>query len=183
MSAADPPAAVGGNALAGCAAEDHTAFIVATDYQTGSFAAVTLDAGAAGREKANAQRRLHSDARGGARPRRASYSGVNRFFGDNIQVLDPSAGFSISGSARPCPNRIRDIAFASPTKAYISRNREKVLWIVDPHAPPGCDGFKIGEIDLSSLADADRLPRDGSDGAGRRSTLRAHPGISTAPRC
>src|SRR5262245_5899946 len=55
VSAADPPAAVS-NSLAGCPAEDRMAFVVATDYQTGSFATVTLDEPRQV-EKANPQRR------------------------------------------------------------------------------------------------------------------------------
>jgi len=144
------------NGLGGCPREDSRAFVVATDFQTGSFATVTLDEP---RQvvKANPQRRIHSDAVA------RTYGGlvyvVNRFFGDNIQVLDPASDFATvwqcSTEAKSNPH---DIAFASPSKAYVSRSDKTSLWIVDPSAPPGCANFKIGEIDLAAFADADGIP-------------------------
>jgi hypothetical protein len=142
------------NGLAGCT--DELAFVIATDFQTGSFATVTLDEPRQV-EKANPQRRVHSDAV--ARTHGGMVYAVNRFFGDNIQALDPANGFATRWqcSTEPTSNP-HDIAFADASKAYVSRNDKPELWIVDPSAPPGCAHFKTGEIDLSSLADADGIP-------------------------
>lgn len=141
-------------ALGGC--QDRTALVIATNFQTGSFATVSLDEP---RQvvKANPQRRVHGDAV--ARVHGGLVYVVNRFNGDNVQVLDPAADFatrwqcSVGNGANP-----HDIAFASSSKAYVTRHAKRELWIVDPSAPPGCGGFKTGEIDLGAFADADGIP-------------------------
>ena len=82
---------------------------------------------------------------------------IERFLGDNIIVLDaadpgtPVVQFSVGNGANP-----QDIAFASPTKAYISRYGSPSLLIVDPR-----DGTELGEIDLSPFADDDGIPEMG----------------------
>src|SRR5262249_39223332 len=43
-------------------------------------------------------------------------------------------------------------------KAYITLYERPRVLIVDPAAPRSCDGFTLGSIDLSSLADADGVP-------------------------
>jgi len=79
---------------------------------------------------------------------------INRYNADNIQVIDPAAGlattaqFSTGNGSNP-----HDIAVLAPDRAYVTRNQEASLWIVDPR-----DGTELGTIDLSSLADADGLP-------------------------
>ena len=86
------------------------------------------------------------------------YSGkfyvVNRFGGDNIQVLDPSNNFNtvLQFSVGPGSNP-HDIAFVSPTKAYVSRYDSVSIWIVNPQT-----GAHTGSISLASLADADGNP-------------------------
>jgi hypothetical protein len=79
---------------------------------------------------------------------------VNRFGGDNIQILDPSASFStlrqftVGTSSDP-----HDIAVVSDTKAYVTRYNDTALWVVDPST-----GVQTGFIDLSGLADPDGTP-------------------------
>src|SRR5262249_38491294 len=46
-----------------------------------------------------------------------------------------------------------DIAFASATKAYVTRYESTDLWIVDPTT-----GAQTGAISLAGLADADGIP-------------------------
>jgi len=79
---------------------------------------------------------------------------INRFGADNVQVLDPSAGlatitqFSTGNGSNP-----HDIAVVAPDRAYVTRNQETSLWIVDPR-----DGHELGSVDLAPLADGDGIP-------------------------
>lgn len=79
---------------------------------------------------------------------------VNRLYADNIQVLDPSDGFSTlrQFSVGPGTNP-KDIAFVSSTRAYVSRYETPWLLEVDPTA-----GAITDSIDLSVFADGDGLP-------------------------
>jgi len=141
-------------ALAGC--PDQLAFVVATDFETGSFATVGLDEPRP-LAPSHPSRRVHSDAV--ARSYRGLVYSINRFFGDNIQVLDPADGFrTVWQCSTGAGSNPHDIAFVGPTKAYVTRNDTAQLWIVDPSAPPRCAGFKTGEIDLSAYADDDGVP-------------------------
>jgi len=132
------------------------AFVVATDFQTASFATVGL---AAPRpvSPVNPTRRVNSDAIG--RPHGGLVYVVNRFGGDNIQILDPSRDFatraqcSTGGGSNP-----QDIAFASATKAYVTRYGTPSLLIVNPSPQADCADFVRGTIDLSAFADADGNP-------------------------
>jgi DNA-binding beta-propeller fold protein YncE len=156
-------------ALAGCTSggvEDRTpgetppplegtsAFVVTTDFQTGSFAVFPVlqpDAVARNVE------RIHSDAV--ARTHGGLVYVVNRLGGDNIQAIDPAAGYatrwqcSVENGSNP-----HDIAFAAPDKAYVTRYERSTILIVDPTTGPDCAGFVRGTVDLSALADGDGLP-------------------------
>jgi hypothetical protein len=125
------------------------AFVTTTDFITGSSSSVWMD-GSYGHS--NNVAAIHSDAV-------ARYFGglvyvVNRFGGDNIQVLDPNNGFStikqfsVDNGSDP-----HDIIVLDPTKAYVTRYNTTDLWIVNPST-----GSHTGTIGLSSLADADGLP-------------------------
>ena len=50
-----------------------------------------------------------------------------------------------------------DLVFVSSEKAYLLRYGSDKVWIVNPSTTDE-DGFKIGELDLSSYADADGIP-------------------------
>jgi len=79
---------------------------------------------------------------------------VNRLGYDNVQVIDPADGyatvrqFSVGNGTNP-----QDIAFASPTKAYVSRLGSPELLVVDP-----ATGTALGSISLAPWADADGNP-------------------------
>ncbi|MEO7866835.1 MAG: FlgD immunoglobulin-like domain containing protein [Candidatus Eisenbacteria bacterium] len=135
-SLAQPHAAIAGKA-----------FVFETDYSTGSFSAVNTSTHAPSCDVAS----VHSDAR------LRWYGGrvyvVNRFGADNIQVIDPATyvtlnQFSVGNGANPY-----DIAFASPTKAYVTRYERTELWVVDPST-----GAHTGTISLAAFADADGIP-------------------------
>ena len=79
---------------------------------------------------------------------------VNRFNFDNIQVLNPAAGFatvqqfSVGNGSNPT-----DIALVSPAKAYVARYGSPDLWIVNPQT-----GAHTGTISLVTFADSDGIP-------------------------
>lgn len=122
------------------------AFVYATDYSTGSLSAAALQPRTVACDVASP----HSDAS------LRFYGGqlyvVNRFGGDNIQVVHPSTyatvrQFSVGNGANP-----HDIAFASATKAYVTRFQSNDLWIVNPST-----GAHTGTISLAAFADPDGL--------------------------
>jgi hypothetical protein len=98
---------------------------------------------------------IHSDAT--AREHGGLIYVVNRLYQDNIQVLDPAQGFATirQFSVGPGSNP-QDIVFASPTRAYVSRYEETLLYEVDPTT-----GDVTDTIDLSAFADADGIPEMG----------------------
>jgi cysteine-rich repeat protein len=129
-------------------------FVVTTDFQTGSFATFPLT------DPTNVRRNIdeiHSDAVARAHGGRVYI--VNRLGGDNIQALDPAAGFatrwqcSVGNGANP-----HDIVFAAPNKAYVTLYERKSIAIVDPTTGPNCAGFLRGTIDLSAFGDVDGVP-------------------------
>jgi len=79
---------------------------------------------------------------------------INRFGADNVQVLDPAAGlatlaqFSTGNGSNP-----HDVAVVTPGRAYVTRNQEASLQIVDPR-----DGHELGTVDLAPVADPDGIP-------------------------
>jgi len=81
---------------------------------------------------------------------------VNRFGQDNIQVIDPAAGyatirnFSVGNGSNP-----QDICFVSPTKAYVSRLGSADLLVVNPSDPAG---LPMSSIPLAAFADGDGVP-------------------------
>jgi len=123
------------------------AYVVESDFSTGSFSSVDVATRSPSCDVAS----IHSDAR--VRWYNGRVYVVNRFGADNIEVLDGSTfglvkQFSVGNGANPY-----DIAFASPTKAYVTRYETPDLWIVNPAA-----GSHDGTVSLAALADADGIP-------------------------
>lgn len=151
----DEIVAAGDAALNGCVAQS-LAFVVATDFETGSFGTVGLDEPRAV-TPITSQRVVHSDAVA------RSFGGlvyiINRFFGDTIQVLDPANDFAtrvqcLTGEF----SNPQDIAFLSNEKAYVSLGGGTDVLIVDPTPALDCSDFIRGRIDLASFADDDGFP-------------------------
>jgi len=134
--------------------EGTSAFVVTSDFQTGSFAVFPVLQPES--VVANVER-IHSDAI--ARVHDGLVYVVNRLGGDNVQAIDPGAGYatrwqcSVENGTNP-----HDIAFAAPDKAYVTRYERASLLIVDPTTGPDCAGFVRGTVDLSQFADGDGLP-------------------------
>ena len=123
------------------------AYVVESDFETGSFSSVN----AADRVPACDVASVHSDAR--VRWYGGRVYVVNRFGADNIEVLDGTTyalvrQFSVGNGSNPY-----DIAFASPTHAYVTRYESADLWVVNP-----VTGAHTGTISLAALADADGVP-------------------------
>ncbi len=126
------------------------AFVLTTDFATGSLSTVNLDT-----------RAVSSDVVAGgicADARMCWHEGrlyvVNRLGCDNILVLDPANDFdpirqfSTGNGSNPS-----DIVVLSPTKAYIPRYELGGLAIADPST-----GALTGQISLAAFADADGIP-------------------------
>ena len=135
------------------------AVVLTTDFETGVLA--TLPA-ASPRRVGHPDTPVHSDAV--LRSTGGRLVVVNRFLGDNIQLLDPDRGFAtrLQCSTGVASNP-HDIVAVAPDKAYVTRYGRPELWVVDPSAS-SCDGFRRGTIDLSAFADADGLPEMGQMG-------------------
>jgi DNA-binding beta-propeller fold protein YncE len=123
------------------------AYVVESDFSTGSFSSTDVATRAPSCDVAS----VHSDAR--VRWYNGRVYVVNRFGADNIEVLDGTTfglvkQFSVGNGANPY-----DIAFASPTHAYVTRYETPDLWIVNP-----ATGTHDGTISLAGLADADGIP-------------------------
>jgi DNA-binding beta-propeller fold protein YncE len=129
------------------------AVIVTTDFQTGLLRVLRT---AAPRRVQAPDTPIHSDAV--IRTAAGNLVVVNRFLGDNIQVLDPAQGFRtrLQCSTGVASNP-HDIVAVAPDKAYVTRYGRAELWVVDPTAG-GCERFRRGTIDLGAFADADGLP-------------------------
>ncbi len=131
------------------AAESGIFAVTTADFQTGSTAFVAPGAASA---EIDLLSPIHGDAV--ARYHQGRIYIIERLGGDNIIVLDPAdlrtpvVQFSVGNGANP-----KDIEFAGPAKAYVSRYGSASLLVVDPR-----DGTWLGEIDLSGFADADGLP-------------------------
>jgi hypothetical protein len=125
-------------------------FVVTSDYEVSGQVSV-VDVLAPWSVEANLES-VHSDAV--AREHGGLIYVVNRLFQDNIQVLDPRQGFATVRQFSVGPGSgPQDIVFASPTRAYVSRYEETLLYEVDPMS-----GTVTDSIDLSVFADADGIP-------------------------
>ncbi len=123
-------------------------YVLSTDYTSGTLGVVDLATRAITRDVAVVS----------ADPMARCYRGliyvVNRYGYDNVQVIDPSQDyatvrqFSVGNGTNP-----QDIAFASPSKAYVSRLGSPDLLIVDPST-----GQALGVVPLAAWADADGNP-------------------------
>lgn len=129
------------------AAAETRAFVLTTDFSTGSLSTVNLTTRAVSQDVEPAG----SDAT--FRWYQGKLYIVNRFGGDNIQVVDGATlntvrQFSTGNGSNP-----QDICFVSPTKAYVTRYELGDLLIVNP-----ATGTSPGVIHLGAFADADGIP-------------------------
>ncbi|MCU0638562.1 MAG: T9SS type A sorting domain-containing protein [Candidatus Krumholzibacteria bacterium] len=124
------------------------AFVTTTDYETGSSAVIRFDGSWTTQIDAAS---IHSDAI--SRWHAGLVYVVNRENGDNIQILDPAAGFStLRQFSTGNGTNPQDIAFVDEAKAYITLYDANHLLIMNT-----VTGAQLGTIDLSAFADGDGL--------------------------
>ncbi len=135
------------------AADAGKAVVVTTDFETGLLATVNT---APPHTVARLDVPIHADAV--VRTTSDRVYVVNRFLGDNLQVLDPRRGFAtVLQCSTGTGSNPHDVAVVDAHKAYVTRYDRPELWIVDPEATT-CAGFRRGAIDLSPYGDGDGLP-------------------------
>jgi hypothetical protein len=123
------------------------AYVACTDFSTGSLGDVNLTS----RAVAQDVEPIGSDAR--LRFFEGLLYVVNRFGGDNIQVIDPATNNTLRQFSTGNGSNPYDISFVSPTKAYVTRYELSDLLIVNP-----ATGAGMGSISLAPFADADGIP-------------------------
>jgi hypothetical protein len=129
------------------AAAETRAFVTTTDYSSGGLRRIDLDT----RAVLPGEAVVHTDTR--LRWHDGLVYVVNRFGQDNIQVVDPVTlatllQFSTGNGSNPA-----DIAFATPTRAYVTLYERSGLLIVNPQT-----GGTLGTVPLGAFADADGIP-------------------------
>ena len=146
---ASTAAVVGMVALPRASQADETrAFVLTSDYSTGSLSAMDLSTRAVSKDVAS----VYSDAA------IRFYGGliyvVNRYGQDNIQVIDPGAGYTTLSQFSTGPGtNPQDIAFVSPSQAYVSLYERSYIQECNP-----ATGALLDTISLSPFADGDHLP-------------------------
>lgn len=142
-------------ALNGCPGQLF-AFVIATDFETGSFGTVSFDDPPVS-TPISSQRIVNSDAV--VRTAGGLIYVVNRFFGDSLQVIDPAQNFTTTrqcltgGGSNP-----QDFVYIGPDKGYVSLGGGTEVLVVDPTPPLDCTDFILDRIDLAELADDDGNP-------------------------
>ena len=129
------------------AAAETRAFVTTTDFSSGGLRRIDLNT----RAVLPGETAVFTDTR------LRWYDGliyvINRFGQDNIQVVNPATlatvlQFSTGNGSNPA-----DIAFVSPTKAYVTLYEKTGLLIVNPQT-----GATLGSVPLGAFADADGIP-------------------------
>lgn len=128
-------------------AAESRAFVLTTDFSTGSLSTVSLDTRAVSQDVEPAG----SDAT--IRWFQGNLYIVNRFGGDNVQVVDGATLNTVHQWSTGNGTNPQDICFVSPTKAYVTRYESGDLLILNPQT-----GASPGVIHLGQFADADGLP-------------------------
>ena len=123
------------------------AFVLTTDFSTGSLSTVNLDTRAVSQDVEPAG----SDAT--FRWYQGNLYVVNRFGGDNVQVVDGATLNTVHQWSTGNGTNPQDICFVSPTKAYVTRYESGDLLILNPQT-----GASPGVIHLGPFADADGIP-------------------------
>ena len=134
---------------------------VAPDWSSSAISTITVDPAGGPRKVVNNQLSSPiSDITVGAFGRYFYWLG--RYQSDSIAKVDvntpntPIWNFTTNDSGESDSNPY-DLVFVSSTKAYLLRYGATKAWIVNPSATTQ-GGFKIGDLDLKSYADADGVP-------------------------
>lgn len=140
-------------AAAGCARQQR-AFVLGSDFQTGSFA--TVDLASRRVEPTSRERVTGSDAV--VRMHHGVIYVLNRFLANTIQAFDAESLRPLFHCSTGPVTNPHDIAVVDADKAYVTAYESNRLLIVNPSPRPDCSDFVTGSIDLSGFADADGVP-------------------------
>jgi len=139
---------------AGGCARQQQALVVASDFQTGSFATVDLES--------RHVMPTHRDRSVGSDAVVRAHDGVvyvlNRFLANNIQAFDATTLRPLFQCSTGPVTNPHDIAVVGASKAYVTAYESKQLLIVNPSPRADCSDFVHSRIDLSELADGDGIP-------------------------
>ncbi|MDZ7699720.1 MAG: hypothetical protein U5R49_23255 [Deltaproteobacteria bacterium] len=136
----------------------------AADYSSSAISIITVDPKTGGRavlnnQLASATSDITVDAFG------PYYYRLGRFMADNVTKVAVTAPntpiwqYSTNDPSESTSSNPYQMVFVNSEKAYLMRYGSTKAWIVNPSTTTEA-GFKIGELDLSSYADADGLPGD-----------------------
>jgi DNA-binding beta-propeller fold protein YncE len=129
------------------AAAQSRAFVWTTDFSTGGLSTIDLNTHSVSQDVEP----VGSDA--AMRWYAGNLYVVNRFGGDNVQVIDGTTLNTLRQISTGNGSNPQDICFLSPTKAYVTRYELGSLLIVNP-----ATGGTLGTISLAQFADADGIP-------------------------
>ncbi len=135
----------------------NVAFVVTSDFATGSYACIDLDSYVAYEQELGI---IHKDALVRVFNNRVYV--INRFGRDNIQIINPQNEYetereiSMKQEGDPGDCNPFDIALVEPDRAYVTRHNEPTILIINPQT-----GDIIGDIDISQYApySAGGIPR------------------------
>lgn len=132
------------------------AFVTATDFQTGSFA--TIERQPPFRvEPSSPDRLLGADPVARVFGRRVFV--INRFGGDNVQILDPDQNFrTVAQCSTGNGSNPQDLAFRNGRIGYVTLLARPYLLRVNLRPGGDCTDFVQNQIDLSAYADRDGSP-------------------------
>lgn len=88
---------------------------------------------------------------------------IERFMADNVTRFEidapatPVWQYSTLDAGETVTSNPYDLVFVNENRALLLRFGKAAAWFVNPSTPDAA-GFKIGEVDLSPLADADGIP-------------------------
>ncbi len=134
---------------------------VAPDWSSSAISTITVDP-VGGPRKALNNQLSSSTSDIGVEAYGGYFYRLGKYQADNITKVHVNAPntpvwqFTTNDSGESDSNPY-ELVFVSPTKAYLLRYGATKAWIVNPSATTQ-GGFKIGELDLKSYADADGLP-------------------------
>ncbi len=140
-------------AVTGCARQQR-AFVLGSDFQTGSFA--TVDLASRQVDPTSRERVAGSDAV--VRAHHGVIYVLNRFLANSIQAFEADSLRPLFQCSTGAVTNPHDIAVVDAQKAYVTAYESNRLLIVNPTPRADCSDFVTGSIDLSGFADADGVP-------------------------
>jgi hypothetical protein len=133
----------------------------AADYSSGAHSVITVDPVGGPRTAQNDLLATISDISVAAHG--TYFYRIERYYADNVAKFDINAPdtpiwqYSTLDDGETVSSNPHGLVFESSEKAYLFRYGTTRAWIVNPSTTTE-DGFKIGELDLTSYADSDGTP-------------------------